>query len=263
MNEPKNILLLAGLDPSGGAGLLADIEVARSRSVRPFAVATALTGQNSYGVSFSEPTPPGQIEAQLRPLLDDFEIHAIKIGMLGTEANVRCVARLLAPIAAKVPIVLDPVICSSSGHVLLEESGQDALLRELSPMCQLVTPNTDELLALARRISTVASTKEAAAVLLTRASAVLHKGGHERGTESIDSLWRRGASDAIRFSAPRVLVPMDSNVRGTGCRLSSGIASNLALGDALEDAIRASKEALAKQLQSGFVRLGKGPALFL
>jgi hydroxymethylpyrimidine/phosphomethylpyrimidine kinase len=251
----KNILIIAGLDPTGGAGLLADIETASLFGVRSFAVATALTGQSSLGVSASSPVDASQVEAQLAPLLEDFSIHAIKIGMLGTAANVRAVARLLRPLA-QTPIVLDPVLCSSSGHALLDEEGRSALLTELMPRSHLVTPNLDE----ARLLSGVEDAVEGARRLAARA--ILLKGGHRAGDASIDTLFRQGSAPK-EFPAKRVALPEGANVRGTGCRLASGIAARLALGDSLDGAIHLAKDSLLQKLQGELTRLGRGPALFL
>jgi hydroxymethylpyrimidine/phosphomethylpyrimidine kinase len=272
MSRPKNVLTIAGLDPSGGAGLLADVETLLSMGVRPFGVASALTGQSSHGVSASFPVPAKELEQQLRPLLGDFALHAIKLGMLGTAENVRYVADLLRPYAARVPIVLDPVLCSSSGHVLLNEEGQRALLEELMPLCRLITPNLDELWVLAS-LSGVARPlegtapevlEEASVVLLQRGvGAVLVKGGHAGGAESIDCLFSMGR-DALVFRALRVVLPAGmSTVRGTGCRLSSGIAGHLALGLSLEEAIAKAKEWLWQRLQGHLVLLGRGSAGYL
>ena len=278
----KQALTIAGLDPSGGAGILADIETFTLFGVRPFAVVTALTGQNSFGVSASFPTPAAQLEAQLLPLLNDLPIHAIKIGMLGSAENVRCVARLLAGTSTKIPVVLDPVLCSSSGRALLDEEGQEALLHELMPLCQLVTPNLDELWVLSERLGLRTErfgghsdtlspepvegridVREAASRLLRATNAVLCKGGHAQGETSIDALFVRGVSEPIELAAPRVALQAGANVRGTGCRLASGIAARLALGDSLEAAVRASKEHLWSRLRGELVALGRGPALFL
>jgi hydroxymethylpyrimidine/phosphomethylpyrimidine kinase len=269
MSRAKNVLTIAGLDPSGGAGLLADVETLLSAGVRPFGVVSALTGQNSLGVSASSPVAAKELAQQLRPILEDFSLHAIKLGMLGTAENVRCVADLLRPYAAGVPIVLDPVLCSSSGHILLDEEGQRALLGELLPLCRLVTPNLDELRVLGgaseegERFAAESLEGISAVLLQHGVGAVLVKGGHAVGEESIDWLFAVGR-EALAFRALRVSLPAGmSTVRGTGCRLSSGIAARLALGASLEEAITWAKRWLLERLQGCLVLLGRGGAGYL
>lgn len=261
MTPPKRpiVLSIAGLDPSGGAGLIADLETLFAFGARPMGVATALTGQSSTGVSASSPVDPQTLSSQLAPLLQDFPIQAIKIGMLGTAQNISCVASLLQRYRKALPVVLDPVILSSSGFSLLEEAGKEALRRQLLPQVTLLTPNLDELWGLSGVVSRV---EEAVDVLFQDgAKAILVKGGHAEGQEAQDILCKRGEPKKTTFTAPRIgLPPGLTTARGTGCRLSSGIAARLAHGDTLEEAIQASKEHLTGLLQKGISRLGKGPA---
>lgn len=256
MRAPAVVLCLAGLDPSGGAGLSADQEAVHAAGAHPLLVASALTGQSSRGVSFARPVSPAELEAQLRPLLDDVEIGAVKLGMLSNAATIHAVCRALDGLAA--PLVLDPVLLSSSGHVLLDGAGQEALREQLLPRAALVTPNLPELRQLSGEDDPA---RGAAALLSLGARAVLVKGGHSAGETADDLLCTPGA--VVRFSLPRLALAGTGTARGTGCRLASFLAARLAQGAPLTEATRAAKEWLHQRLQAGSFALGRGTARFL
>jgi hydroxymethylpyrimidine/phosphomethylpyrimidine kinase len=247
-------LTIAGSDPSGGAGLQADLATFGAFGCHGQGVVTALTVQDSLAVHAVAPVDARQVAAQLDALLADAPPAAAKTGMLGTAAVVEAVAsawRTRGPI----PLVVDPVLAASSGARLVDAGAVAALLELLLPLATLVTPNApeaSELTGLPVRDSLEAVT--AARALLARgARAVLVKGGHLAGDEVTDVLVAAGRADAVAFTRTRV--PHARRVRGTGCALSAAIAARLALGDGLADAVCAAgdwvHEGIAGAYESG------------
>lgn len=234
---PPRVLVLAGLDPTGGAGLVADLEALLAAGARGWAVATALTAQGPGGARGFEPVSEAMLVAQVDALLDGRERpRAAKTGMLGTAALARVIAeRLRAPPLGRVPLVVDPVLLASSGANLLDLGGKTAMdaLLPLLARARLVTPNLPELAALA---GSDVSTDEAAIRAARRlpARAVLVKGGHRAGAP-VDLLVER--SRVVRLEGRR----RPGTARGTGCRLASAAAGFLARGAALEEAVRGAK----------------------
>jgi hydroxymethylpyrimidine/phosphomethylpyrimidine kinase len=243
------VLVVAGLDPSGGAGLVADLEALRAAGARGWAVAAALTAQGPSGARGFEPASEAMLLAQLDALLPagrgGERPRAVKTGMLGTAALARALAaRLaLAPLA-RVPAVVDPVLAASSGAPLLELGGlaPGAALAPLLSRARLATPNLPELAALAGRdVSTEEGAIRAARELPARA--VLVKGGHRDGPP-LDLLVERGR--VVRFGGRR----RPGDARGTGCRLASAIAGRLAAGDGLDAAVAAAKRIVERYLDA-------------
>jgi hydroxymethylpyrimidine/phosphomethylpyrimidine kinase len=263
-----DVLICAGLDPSGGAGLIADIRIASMLGVRPTGVVTALTIQNTQGVRSSHPLDADVVGAQIATLLSDVEVKGIKLGMLGAVDIAREIADGLHLTAA--PVVWDPISAPSLGDVSFDRDLFGEMLRELAPHLTLITPNTGELEALTRRRITDLDDLSAAAAHLAEqlGASVLAKGGHIGGAESIDVLAAVGSGPSgvlpsgvliERLRGPRV--PDGEHVHGTGCALSTAIASHLALGAGLVDACRAAKELVAARIASP-VRPGRGaPAI--
>lgn len=254
----SNVLVIAGLDPSGGAGLVADVRLCERLGARPLAVATALTVQTTEGVAASHPVDAAVIEAQLDALLADVEVAAVKIGMLGSPAVAAAVARALAATAA--PVVWDPVGHATRGVALFAGELREAA-DVLAPRAALVTPNADE----ATRLTGVAIVEADDAVAAGRllcargAGAVLVKGGHwGPAATAIDVLVTAG--DAIAIEGPRLAV--DGPVHGTGCALATAIACNLAAGRTLEGACRHAKATIAAMIASP-LRPGRGRAAVL
>ncbi len=252
------MLSIAGSDPSGGAGIQADLKTASALGVYGAAALTALTVQNTRGVTGIHAVPPSFVADQVRAVLADLEVGAIKIGMLGTPDVVVTVAEVLA--TTEVPVVLDPVMVATSGDRLVSDETVDAIRTTLLPKVAVVTPNVPEAAVLSRtEAATDAAGLETAAVALreTGAAAVLVKGGHLGGPTSVDVL---ADADGLRvYTAPRVDTP---NTHGTGCSLSSAIASGLALGLPLRQAVEEAKEYLTEALRSGAtfsVGQGHGP----
>ena len=222
-------LSIAGSDPSGGAGIQADLKTFLDLGVYGMAVPTALTVQDTRGVRGVHPVPPDVVAAQVRAVVEDIPPGAVKIGMLHDAGVARAVAGALAGLPAASPVVLDPVIRSSSGRELLDEAGRAVILDSLLPRCALLTPNIPEL----RLLFGTADGAEAAGrfgvpVLLT--------GGHAEGAVVEDRLFLPGEAPRV-FRHPRL---RSRNTHGTGCTLSSAVAARLARGDALPAAVEAA-----------------------
>ncbi|HEY1473375.1 MAG TPA: bifunctional hydroxymethylpyrimidine kinase/phosphomethylpyrimidine kinase [Pseudolabrys sp.] len=235
-------LTIAGSDPSGGAGIQADLKTFAALGVYGTSVLTALTAQNTQGVAAIHDLPADFIAAQLDAVFSDFTIGAVKIGMLSRTAAIEAVAKGLARHRAK-NIVLDPVMVATSGDALLATDAVDALRRELIPRALIVTPNLPEAAALAG--STLARNEtemeaQAREILSLGARLVLIKGGHAAnfggGDESVDLLI--GEGEVVRLSAKRIAT---KNTHGTGCTLSSAIAAGLAQGRDVVAATQAAK----------------------
>jgi hydroxymethylpyrimidine/phosphomethylpyrimidine kinase len=242
--EP-HVLVVAGTDSSGGAGLSRDVETIAAHGLRSCVAVTAVTVQTHSSVGRIEPTSPGLVAEQMRAALAANSVEAVKIGMLGTHEAIAEVVAVLRE-HDRIPVVLDPVLASSSGRALISEGAIDALRRGLMPLCRLVTPNLIELAALTQ--STMA-TDEAAARRqgeeLSRAvgTAVLVKGGHAIGADAVDLLLQPGRP-AVRFAARRLAREM----RGTGCMFSCAIAARLALGQPLETSVHKAKQFVFQRL---------------
>jgi hydroxymethylpyrimidine/phosphomethylpyrimidine kinase len=231
-------LTIAGSDSSGGAGIQADLKTFAALSVYGASVLTALTAQNTMGVTAVHLVPPDFVAAQMDAVFDDLAVGAVKIGMVAQAPVADVIA---AGLARRRPghVVLDPVMVATSGARLLPEDAIDALRRRLIPMASLITPNLPEAAALLGE--PVATSDDAAAeqgrrLLALGCPAVLIKGGHGQGSESIDHLVTAQAS--IALAAPRVPT---RNTHGTGCSLSSAVAAGLAKGEDLEAAVRNAK----------------------
>ena len=252
-----DVLICAGLDPSGGAGLIADVRVASLVGARPVGVVTALTIQNTQGVRSAHPLDADVVGAQIATLLTDVEVKGVKLGMLGAVDIAREIADGLHLTAA--PVVWDPISAPSLGDVSFDRERFEEMLRELAPHLTLITPNAGELEALAkRRVRDLDDVVAAARQLAERLGvAVLAKGGHAGGPESVDVLVSGELVERLR--GPRVAD--GEHVHGTGCALSTAIASHLALGASLVEACRAAKELVAARIASP-VRPGRGaPAI--
>lgn len=250
-----DVLVCAGLDPSGGAGLLADVRVVSELGGRPCGVVTALTVQNTTGVVGSHPCDPDVVGHQLAFLMTDIEMGAIKIGMVGSSAIARAIANALHLSAA--PVVWDPVMYPSRGGAPLNADSHDEAMITLRPHLTLVTPNKQELfLMTGLPTGTHVMAEAAGRALATRLdTAVLIKGGHLAGDESIDVLLHAGGREELR--GPRI--ERGEDVHGTGCALASAIAAHLAHGRDLVEACRLAKEYVARLIEHP-VRPGRGAA---
>jgi hydroxymethylpyrimidine/phosphomethylpyrimidine kinase len=231
-------LTIAGSDSSGGAGIQADLKTFAAFGVYGASVITALTAQNTQAVSGIHEVPADFVTAQLDAVFDDLDVAAVKIGMVGQLANIEAIATALSRRTPR-HVVLDPVMVATSGDRLLSADAINRLRERLIPLASLITPNLPEAAALLEEA--VASDEAAIAgqgrrLLAMGAQAVLIKGGHGQGRESIDYLF--SGDDMIALPAPRIAT---KNTHGTGCSLSSAIAAGLAKGEPLETAVRGAK----------------------
>lgn len=244
----KRLLVIAGSDSGGGAGIQADIKTAAAFGIYTMTAVTAVTAQNTQGLSALTLMPPKLVAAQIRACLDDIGADAIKIGMLGSAAIVRAVARELAQV--RVPIVLDPVLVATSGRRLLPEAAISALKTCLIPKASLITPNLPETYALlgVRPRSSEARAAAARHLIALGASAVLIKGGHSTKPVLEDVLvWPGGIA---RYDFARLKT---RHTHGTGCTYATAIACGLAEGLVLPQAV-----ARARRYLQGAIRTAPG-----
>ena len=248
------ILIIAGSDSSGGAGIQADLRTVQALGGYGMTAVTAVTVQSTLGVTGVFPVPAETVAAQMRSVLDDIGADAVKIGMLGSADVIAAVAEMLADI--HVPVVLDPVMVAKGGATLLADEAVAALFR-LLPLATIVTPNAPELSALTDTdIEDEADLLLAAQELLGQgARAVLAKGGHLAGAEVVD--WLVTPQGHVRFASPRIET---QHTHGTGCTLASALAVGLAHGLSLEDASRRARDYVHAAILAapGFGR-GHGP----
>ena len=248
----KTCLTIAGSDSSGGAGIQADLKTMTVNGVYAMSVITALTAQNTQGVSGILDVSPEFITSQMDAVFTDIYPDAIKIGMVSSPEIVEAIAKSLEKYEAK-NIVLDPVMVATSGAVLLKEEAMDSLINRLIPLADVITPNIPEGEILAgMKIKNEDDMKKAAEIIGEKYNcAVLLKGGH-KVNDANDLLYRKG--DFKWFLSERI---DNNNTHGTGCTLSSAIAANLAKGEDLNQAIKNAKEYLTGALRAG-LNLGKG-----
>ncbi|MDH6232035.1 hydroxymethylpyrimidine/phosphomethylpyrimidine kinase [Mesorhizobium soli] len=242
-----HVLVVAGTDSSGGAGLSRDVETVAAFGLHSSVAVTAVTVQTHVSVERVEPMPPDLVADQMRAALAANEVAAIKIGMLSGKATIEAVAGVLREYG-QVPVVHDPVLASSSGRALLDPAAIVTLKRELMPLCAIATPNLIELgILVGQETATddVQAERQAHRLLETGCAAILVKGGHAVGNGSTDMLVHEGG-ETIRFTAPR----LEKNMRGTGCMLASVIAAGLALGQPLQECVREAKRYVFEQIAS-------------
>jgi hydroxymethylpyrimidine/phosphomethylpyrimidine kinase len=241
------VLVLAGHDPSGGAGLLADAEAIRTRGARPLCVPTALTLQTTRAARALQPCDPAFALASARALLEEEDVGAVKLGMLGSSAMAEAVLALLGE-RPLLPVVLDPVLAASSGALLFQGTQAEAVhaVRSLWGRC-VVTPNLPEARLLVEADAGNGGLDEqerlARALVSRGARAAIVKGGHSTGAEAVEVVLHEGALSRLR--GPR----LPGTARGTGCRFASALAAGLALGEELLPAARS-----AKALVEGYLR---------
>ena len=252
------VLSIAGSDSSGGAGIQADIKTFSALGVYGATAITAITAQNTRGVHSQIAMPPQMVHDQIIAVVEDIHPTIIKIGMLANADVANIVADTLTHY--NIPIILDPVMVSSSGHRLLSTEAQEVVKQRLLPMAMLVTPNIPEMNSLTHMpLSTPAEKLEAARHLLSLgAKTILLNGGHEEGDTKSDILYRNSPKgiEAIDFSTPTITT---RNTHGTGCTLSSAIAAYMARGSSLEDAVREAKIYLFEAILAGAdISIGHG-----
>ena len=257
MHTPS-VLTIAGSDSGGGAGIQADLKTFAAHRVHGLSAITALTAQHTRGVIAVEVPALDFLRAQLEACFDDFEIGAVKLGMLANAGVIGVVADSMA--ARRPPfLVVDPVMVATSGAKLLEEAALDALRRRLIPLASVLTPNLPEAeLLLGRRIDSLQAMHAAADGLLSMgAASVLLKGGHLAGEGDVVDLFA-DAHGRHEIAHPRLRV----DAHGTGCTLASAIAANLCLGLSMPEACSAAADYVHAALRGGY-RPGRSEVLVL
>lgn len=253
MTQYLVVLSIAGSDPSGGAGIQADLKTLSALGVYAASVITALTVQNTCGVSRVVCVEPEVVEAQIRAVVSDLRPNVIKVGMVGSQAVLEAIVRTLRDVACGVPLIVDPILKSSSGADLMEPAAQAYFCRHFLPLVTLLTPNLPETAALTGLpVESAADVRRAAARLLDMGpEAVLIKGGHACGPQKQDVLFWHAADGSLQqaaFEAPAVAT---RNTHGTGCTLSSAFAAFLARGFELDEAAARAKEYIAAAIAAG------------
>ncbi|MEO6968423.1 MAG: bifunctional hydroxymethylpyrimidine kinase/phosphomethylpyrimidine kinase [Rhodanobacteraceae bacterium] len=255
--SPVCCLTIAGSDSGGGAGIQADLKTFAARGVHGLSALTAITAQNTRAVRAIHAVPIRHLRAQLGALFEDFPIAAVKTGMLGNTATVRCAARELA--RRKPPwLIVDPVMVATSGARLLDKKAIRVLIDELIPLADVLTPNLHEAEALLGIEIKSAHDIDAAgtALLDLGAAAVLLKGGHARGRRVIDRWF--DARGSIEFRHPR----LPYRAHGTGCTLSAALAAELAKGVPPRVAVRRAIGYVQRAMRGGY-RAGGGDLAIL
>jgi len=233
------VIVIGGTDSSGGAGLSRDIATLTELNCEARPVVTAVTAQTDKAVQGVTAISPGLVAEQLLTALSDGNVRAIKTGMLHSAETVRAVATVLGDFAA-IPLVIDPVLVSTSGMPLLSTQGVAVMKQLLLPLCTLITPNLPESAVLAGNSS---YERQAAILLELGAKAALVKGGHGTGEKSIDRLFQKN-QPTREFAAVR----LNATLRGTGCMLASAIAAHVSGGKNIVDACRKAKDFVGSML---------------
>ena len=261
MNQQKSypiVLSIAGSDSSGGAGIQADLKTFSSLGVYGATAITAITAQNTQGVHSQLAIPPQMVHDQIIAVIDDLHPSFIKIGILSNAEIVLAVAEALSHYS--IPIILDPVIVSSSGHRLLSIEAQEVLKQKLLPIATLITPNIPEMQALTSMPLSTFSEKEKAAQHLIDygIKAILLKGGHEEGNTKTDILFSKTANGVQHSTFSADTIPT-TNIHGTGCTLSSAITAFMARGLDMQQAISHAKNYITQAITAGAnVKIGHG-----
>jgi hydroxymethylpyrimidine/phosphomethylpyrimidine kinase len=250
------VLSIAGSDSGGGAGIQADLKTFSALGCYGMTAITALTAQNTLGVSGIHAVPPAFVKAQIQSVVEDIGVDAVKLGMLHAPEIVEVVAWAIDHY--RLPnVVLDPVMVASSGDRLIAAETVAVLVRELFPRAVVVTPNLDEAaLLVGHPIDGIDALDDAAGELLALgARAVLLKGGHLKGDDVVDLL-AQGGGERLRLASTRIA---SRNLHGTGCTLSSAIAAQLALGSALDIAVERARSYVLGAIEAGArMKLGAG-----
>jgi len=246
MDIPPRVLTVAGSDSGGGAGIQADLKTMLAFGVHGMSVLTAVTAQNSLGVQGAWELPVEAVRAQYRSVVDDIGVQAVKTGMLASAPLVETVAELLAGTDA--PVVVDPVGVSKHGDPLLAASALDSVRAKLLPVATVATPNLDEVAQLTGVVvrDETGMRRAADAVLGFGPRWALIKGGHLAG-DAVDLL--TDGSEEHWLRAPR---HNNRHTHGTGCTLASAVASGLAQGQGVPEAVRAAKEYVTGAIAAGF-----------
>ncbi len=254
---PHIILSIAGSDSGAGAGIEADLKSAAACGAYGTVAITALTAQNTCGVKAIEAVSPDMVERQMRAVLDDMPVRAVKSGMLYSRAVVNRVARILEEYRIR-HYVLDPVMASTSGDALIEPDTARDVIEKLFPLAELVTPNVPEtaLITGIRIVSETQFPEAAEKIAALGPQALLLKAGHLQGNTLTDYLFDYVSEQTRRFSFPRIDT---ANSHGTGCSLSAAITAYLAQGYPLAEAVERGEHFLHEALEQGCgIRYGAG-----
>jgi len=246
------VLVFAGVDPSGGAGMIADVQAIAATGAHALAVVTVLTVQDHNRVHAIHGVPTLQVQAQAEALTAAVPIAAVKIGIVGSRANAECIARLLVALKSSnpnLPIVLDPVLASGHGDALTREDAL-AVVEPLLAHATLITPNLPEAVALSAGLQD--GSRQAAALIARGVQHVLIKGGHGSGN-TVANAWFASDGQRRTWEWPR----LSSQFHGSGCTLASAIAGRLANGVGLEQAIEQGQAFCQRALEQSFT-IGAG-----
>ncbi len=254
MDKVGRVLIIAGSDSSGGAGVQADIKTCAAFGVYSTTAITAITAQNTLGVQRVEAVNASMVGAQLTAILSDIGADVIKIGMLANGEIVEAVADIITKEAPDTTVVLDPVLVATSGDALLDENAVAVLKEKLIPLADIITPNAPEAEILTGvKITDIDGLIKAGEALLEMgAYGALMKGGHVKGKSIVDVLVTDAGNHIM--SAPRIY---SRHTHGTGCTLASALAAGLALGTPLEEAVRQAREFVFEAIKTA-PKLGKG-----
>ena len=245
------VLSIAGSDSGGGAGIQADLKAFAKAGVHGATAITALTAQNTVGVTGVHPVPPEFVKEQIRAVAEDLGVDAVKIGMLGDAPVIQAVADALAELPENTPVVVDPVMVAESGARLLPPDAEQALIDLILPRATVATPNVPEARALTRSGEDATAEELARAVRELGPDVVVVTGGHR--DEVTDLVW-----DGATITELRGDRHPDGAAHGSGCTHSSTLAARLALGDDLLEAARAAKQAASEAVRNGLRELGQG-----
>ena len=245
----RRVLTIAGSDSGGGAGIQADLKTFAANECYGFSVLTALTAQNTQGVTAIHAVPANFVEAQMDAVLTDIGTDAIKIGMLFSAELIEVIAGQLKKYGAE-KIILDPVMVAQSGDKLLQDDAIQAIKEYLMPLADVVTPNIPEAEVLIDRDIRGLDDMQTAAKSLAECGSrsILIKGGHLEDNDSTDLLYLPAEDRFVRLEAQRIA---SNNNHGTGCTLSSAIASYMARGNDIEDAVRKAKTYIQNAIRAG------------
>lgn len=260
MKKYHSVLTIAGSDCSGGAGIQADIKAISALGGYAASAITAITVQNTCGVTGIHPVPASYVKAQIEAVMTDIKPLTIKIGMINDVEIVKAIAESIKEYKPKF-VVFDPVMVSTSGCKLIEDKAIEAIKEELIPLSTIITPNLSEATVLTGDSISDATSMTTAGnkILESGCGAVLIKGGHLEGNDMCDVLCIKGENTPYIYTASKI---SSKNTHGTGCTLSSSIATYLALGETLQEAVRKAKDYVHKGILNGkdvCIGSGHGP----